>query len=139
MRVGGRSCVVWCGMRRNASSEAGAGTLVWREGLKLVVTQYHVISLNHWVRRALALAISQELGTEVPFRLIVGSEIYSAEVEKSEPLMENFRRSTGMFCSVAFRGDQYALPMPQNSITTQRNTAVFAKSMSTRKRKSCGT
>lgn len=46
-------------------------------------------------KTALALAVSQELGTKVPFRPIVGSEIYSTEVKKTEALMENFRRSIG--------------------------------------------
>jgi RuvB-like protein 1 (pontin 52) len=41
------------------------------------------------------LAVSQELGTKVPFCPIVGSEIYSAEVKKTEALMENFRRAIG--------------------------------------------
>lgn len=57
-------------------------------------------------KTALALAVSQELGTKVPFCPIVGSEIYSAEVKKTEALMENFRRAIGkergyMVCSVA--------------------------------------
>ncbi|RPA99174.1 TIP49-domain-containing protein [Choiromyces venosus 120613-1] len=47
-------------------------------------------------KTALALAVSQELGTKVPFRPIVGSEIYSAEVKKTEALMENFRRAIGL-------------------------------------------
>ncbi|TVY57158.1 RuvB-like helicase 1 [Lachnellula cervina] len=47
-------------------------------------------------KTALALAISQELGTKVPFCPIVGSEIYSAEVKKTEALMENFRRAIGL-------------------------------------------
>ncbi|KAF8544931.1 TIP49 C-terminus-domain-containing protein [Trichophaea hybrida] len=47
-------------------------------------------------KTALALAVSQELGTKVPFRPIVGSEIYSTEVKKTEALMENFRRSIGL-------------------------------------------
>lgn len=46
-------------------------------------------------KTALALAVSQELGTKVPFCPIVGSEIYSAEVKKTEALMENFRRAIG--------------------------------------------
>jgi RuvB-like protein 1 len=46
-------------------------------------------------KTALALAVSQELGTKVPFCPIVGSEIYSAEVKKTECLMENFRRAIG--------------------------------------------
>ena len=47
-------------------------------------------------KTALALAVSQELGTKVPFCPIVGSEIYSAEVKKTEALMENFRRAIGV-------------------------------------------
>ncbi|KFY14752.1 hypothetical protein V492_02435, partial [Pseudogymnoascus sp. VKM F-4246] len=47
-------------------------------------------------KTALALALSHELGTKVPFCPIVGSEIYSAEVKKTEALMENFRRAIGL-------------------------------------------
>lgn len=37
----------------------------------------------------------QELGTKVPFCPMVGSEVYSSEVKKTEVLMENFRRAIG--------------------------------------------
>lgn len=47
-------------------------------------------------KTALALAVSQELGAKVPFRPIVGSEVFSAEVKKTEALMENFRRAIGL-------------------------------------------
>jgi DNA polymerase III delta prime subunit len=47
-------------------------------------------------KTALAMAISQELGTKVPFCPITGSEIYSSEVKKTEALMENFRRAIGL-------------------------------------------
>ncbi|KAF2760632.1 TIP49-domain-containing protein [Pseudovirgaria hyperparasitica] len=47
-------------------------------------------------KTALAMAVSQELGTKVPFCPIVGSEIYSTEVKKTEALMENFRRAIGL-------------------------------------------
>jgi RuvB-like protein 1 (pontin 52) len=46
-------------------------------------------------KTALALAVAQELGTKVPFCPIVGSEVYSTEVKKTEALMENFRRAIG--------------------------------------------
>jgi RuvB-like protein 1 (pontin 52) len=46
-------------------------------------------------KTALALAISQELGNKVPFCPMVGSEVYSSEVKKTEVLMENFRRAIG--------------------------------------------
>lgn len=47
-------------------------------------------------KTALALAISQELGTKVPFCPMVASEVYSSEVKKTEILMENFRRAIGL-------------------------------------------
>jgi len=43
-------------------------------------------------KTALALAISQELGPKVPFCPMVGSEVYSSEVKKTEVLMSNFRK-----------------------------------------------
>jgi RuvB-like protein 1 (pontin 52) len=46
-------------------------------------------------KTALALAISQELGTKVPFCPMVGSEVYSTEVKKTEVLAEAFRRAIG--------------------------------------------
>mmetsp|Transcript_8022 Transcript_8022/g.12484 ORF Transcript_8022/g.12484 Transcript_8022/m.12484 type:complete len:396 (-) Transcript_8022:123-1310(-) len=47
-------------------------------------------------KTALAIAISQELGTKVPFCPMVGSEVYSTEVKKTEILMSNFRRAIGL-------------------------------------------
>lgn len=47
-------------------------------------------------KTALALAVSQELGTKVPFCPMVGSEVYSSEVKKTEILMTNFRRAIGL-------------------------------------------
>ncbi|CAF3321198.1 unnamed protein product [Rotaria socialis] len=47
-------------------------------------------------KTALALAIAQELGSRVPFCPMVGSEVYSAEIKKTEVLMENFRRAIGL-------------------------------------------
>ena len=45
---------------------------------------------------ALALAVAQELGSKVPFCPMVGSEVYSSEIKKTEVLMENFRRAIGL-------------------------------------------
>lgn len=47
-------------------------------------------------KTALAMGIAQELGSRVPFCPMVGSEVYSAEVKKTEVLMENFRRAIGI-------------------------------------------
>ena len=46
-------------------------------------------------KTALALGVAQELGSKVPFCPMVGSEVYSSEVKKTEILMENFRRAIG--------------------------------------------
>ncbi|PWN50282.1 putative RVB1-RUVB-like protein [Violaceomyces palustris] len=47
-------------------------------------------------KTALALGVSHELGHKVPFCPMVGSEVYSSEVKKTEVLMENFRRAIGL-------------------------------------------
>ncbi|ORY06840.1 TIP49-domain-containing protein [Basidiobolus meristosporus CBS 931.73] len=47
-------------------------------------------------KTAIAYAISQELGPKVPFCPMVGSEVQSSEVKKTEVLMENFRRAIGL-------------------------------------------
>jgi len=47
-------------------------------------------------KTAMALAVAQELGPKVPFCPMVGSEVYSSEVKKTEVLMENFRRAIGL-------------------------------------------
>merc|ERR1712054_119722 len=47
-------------------------------------------------KTALALSVAQELGPKVPFCPMVGSEVYSSEVKKTEILMENFRRAFGL-------------------------------------------
>ncbi|KAL8057590.1 hypothetical protein ABFX02_04G193400 [Erythranthe guttata] len=47
-------------------------------------------------KTALALGISKELDYKVPFCAMVGSEVYSSEVKKTEVLMENFRRAIGL-------------------------------------------
>lgn len=39
--------------------------------------------------------MAQELGNKVPFCPMVGSEVYSSEIKKTEVLMENFRRAIG--------------------------------------------
>ncbi|MEN2498746.1 MAG: RuvB-like protein 1 [Marteilia pararefringens] len=47
-------------------------------------------------KTALALAMSNELGHSVPFCPMVGSEVFSMEVKKTEVLHENFRRAIGL-------------------------------------------
>jgi RuvB-like protein 1 (pontin 52) len=47
-------------------------------------------------KTALALGIAAELGPKVPFCPMVGSEVFSSEVKKTEVLMEHFRRAIGL-------------------------------------------
>lgn len=47
-------------------------------------------------KTALALGIAQDLGPKVPFCPMVGSEVFSSEVKKTEILMEHFRRAIGL-------------------------------------------
>ncbi|ORY23139.1 RuvB-like helicase 1 [Naematelia encephala] len=47
-------------------------------------------------KTAMALAMSQELGSKVPFCAMVGSEVYSGEVKKTEVLGSCFRRAIGL-------------------------------------------
>ncbi|XP_033118840.1 ruvB-like 1 isoform X1 [Anneissia japonica] len=47
-------------------------------------------------KTALALAVAQDLGSKVPFCPMVGSEVFSTEIKKTEVLMENFRRAIGL-------------------------------------------
>jgi len=47
------------------------------------------------MQTAIALALAHELGSKVPFCPMVGSEVYSSEIKKTEVLMENFRRAIG--------------------------------------------
>jgi DNA helicase TIP49 (TBP-interacting protein) len=54
-------------------------------------------------KTAISLAISHELGSKVPFCPMVGSEVYSAEVKKTEVLMANFRRAIGIGLRICSR------------------------------------
>eukprot|EP00451_Oxyrrhis_marina_P004532 CAMPEP_0204277840 /NCGR_PEP_ID=MMETSP0468-20130131/29533_1 /ASSEMBLY_ACC=CAM_ASM_000383 /TAXON_ID=2969 /ORGANISM="Oxyrrhis marina" /LENGTH=454 /DNA_ID=CAMNT_0051254679 /DNA_START=44 /DNA_END=1408 /DNA_ORIENTATION=- len=47
-------------------------------------------------KTAVALAIAQELGPKVPFCPMVGSEVYSCEVKKTEILISNCRKAIGL-------------------------------------------
>lgn len=63
---------------------------MWPLLLLLIVTPFYL-----FLQTALALAVAQELGNKVPFCPMVGSEVYSSEIKKTEVLMENFRRAIG--------------------------------------------
>ncbi|CAL9000176.1 unnamed protein product [Prunus brigantina] len=71
-------------------------------------------------KTALALGISQELGSKVPFCPMVGSEVYSSEVKKTEVLMENFRRAIGLRIKEnkeVYEGEAKLTPEETESVT----------------------
>lgn len=47
-------------------------------------------------KTALAMGLSQSLGSDVPFTAITASEIYSKELSKTESLTQSFRKSIGI-------------------------------------------
>ena len=47
-------------------------------------------------KTAIAMAIAQALGSDVPFTMMAGSEIFSLEMSKTEALTQAFRRSIGV-------------------------------------------
>lgn len=73
-------------------------------------------------KTALALGIAQELGSKVPFCPMVGSEVYSSEVKKTEVLMENFRRAIGTVITVIV-DHQVLFRLFASQPATQMNTS----------------
>jgi len=47
-------------------------------------------------KTAIGMAIARELGNKIPFCPMVGSEVFSTQVKKTEILMSNFRRAIGL-------------------------------------------
>ena len=109
-RIASHSHIKGLGLREDGSAEVIAGGLVGqeraREAAGIVVD---LIKSKKMAGRALllagapgtgktaiALAIAHELGPKVPFCPMVGSEVYSSEIKKTEVLMENCRRAIGL-------------------------------------------
>jgi len=84
-------------------------------------------------KTALALAISQELGAKVPFCPMVGSEVYSSEVKKTEILMSNFRRAISLRIKdtkEVFEGEVTALtPIESDSAQAGGAQAGYGKTI----------
>jgi len=81
-------------------------------------------------KTALALAISQELGKKVPFCPIVGSEVYSTEIKKTEVLMENFRRSIGLRIreiKEVYEGEIFELKPIESTTSTHNKQASISQ------------
>ena len=84
---------------------------------------------NKQTTQALALGIAQELGSKVPFCPMVGSEVYSTEVKKTEILMEHFRRAIGLRIKEnkeVYEGEVTEL----RPVETESTTGGYGKSVS---------
>lgn len=67
------------------------------------IVQFIQVGLTHVLhphagtgKTAIAMAMAQTLGSETPFTMIAGSEIYSLEMSKTEAITQAFRRSIGV-------------------------------------------
>eukprot|EP01087_Luapelamoeba_hula_P018910 TRINITY_DN6174_c0_g1_i1.p1 TRINITY_DN6174_c0_g1~~TRINITY_DN6174_c0_g1_i1.p1 ORF type:complete len:479 (+),score=76.66 TRINITY_DN6174_c0_g1_i1:45-1439(+) len=86
-----------CGLiGQEAAREAGAVIVNLVQSKKMAGRGLLIVGAPGTGKTAIALAVSKELGPKVPFCLMVGSEVYSQEVKKTEVLMENFRRAIGL-------------------------------------------
>ena len=81
-----------------------AGKIDTHKSAYLSTDRFHFMYTLILFQTAIALAVAQELGSKVPFCPMVGSEVYSSEIKKTEVLMENFRRAIGKmltkYCSI---------------------------------------
>ena len=85
--------------------------------------------ISPFPHQALALGIAQELGSKVPFCPMVGSEVYSTEVKKTEILMEHFRRAIGLRIKEnkeVYEGEVTEL----RPVETESTTGGYGKSVS---------
>lgn len=109
-RVASHSHVKGLGLREDGSAHVIAGGLVGQEkareaagivvdlirSKKMAGRALMLAGAPGTGKTAIALAIAAELGPKVPFCPMVGSEVYSSEVKKTEILMENCRRAIGI-------------------------------------------
>lgn len=86
-----------CGFVGQNNAREGAGVLVdMVKSKKMAGFALLITGPSGSGKTALALGMSQELGEMVPFCPMVGSEVYSAEVRKTEVLQEMMRRSIAL-------------------------------------------
>lgn len=75
-------------------------------------------------KTALALAVAHELGAKVPFCPMVGSEVYSTEVKKTEVLAEAFRRAIGTFL-LSFASSQLLTAISWTGLRIKETKEVY--------------
>lgn len=93
----GTALPVGCGFVGQEGAREASGVVVEMiKGRKMAGKALMMAGPPGTGKTALALGIASELGSKVPFCPMVGSEVYSSEVKKTEILMENFRRAIGL-------------------------------------------
>lgn len=96
-RVDAKAGIEKCGIVGQEATREAAGVVVEMiRSKKMAGRALLLVGPTGTGKTAIALGIAKELGTKVPFCLMVGSEVYSQEVKKTEVLMENFRRAIGL-------------------------------------------
>ena len=67
-----------------------------KTALALAISSELGSKVRHRLPQAFAVAHAEAPARQVPYCPMVGSEVYSSEVKKTEVLMENFRRAIGL-------------------------------------------
>lgn len=82
-------------------------------------------------KTALALGLAAELGARVPFCPLVASEVYSAEVKKTEVLAEHFRRAIGLRIretKEVYEGEVTEMTPEETAVPTSNNASSSSSS-----------
>ncbi|TIA89693.1 hypothetical protein E3P99_01931 [Wallemia hederae] len=109
-RIGAHSHIRGLGLDDNlepvASSQGMIGQLKARKAAAIIikmVQQFKIAGRAILIagppssgKTAVAMAMAQSLGADVPFTSIAGSEVFSLEMSKTEALTQAFRRSIGV-------------------------------------------
>ncbi len=108
-RVGSHSHITGLGLENMKAKEVADGMVGQKEAREAAGIVVDMVKKGRFAGRAillagppgtgktaLALGIAKELGKDVPFVSISGSEIYSAEMKKTEFLMQALRKAIGV-------------------------------------------
>lgn len=87
-----------CGLIGQAQAREAAGLVLdLIKSKKMAGRAVLITGASGSGKTAIAVGMAKELGPKVPFCAMSASEVYSAEIKKTEVLMEHFRRAIGTF------------------------------------------